>query len=510
MILAISRQRSAFSKNKESKSGRGDCGRFSLRDPLCDTARRRRGRIRILAESADLPHSLAGLSRELRERRISPVEVVRALLGRIEGDETNSFITVTAELALEQASEAEREIVAGVHKGPLHGVPIALKDLIHTEGVRTTMASDFFAEHVPDHSATVARRLEDAGSILIGKTNTHEFAYGPTGDRSFFGPTRNPHDLGRITGGSSGGSGAAIAAGLCYGALGSDTGGSIRIPAALCGVVGVKPTFGRVGKSGVFPLAWSLDHIGPITRTVEDNALMLNALAGFDPEDVYSVDLAPEDFARDFERGVRDATIGLPSSFYFEHVDREVETRVGEAVEVFRSLGAGVREVEVPELWETLHVQRLILAAEAYAVHEERLKTNPDSFDDQGLERLLDGENLRAFRYASAQQRKLRSRREFEGVLESVDVLLTPTVPIPATEIGQRETTIAGYEESVYSALTRLTGPTNLNGLPSLSVPCGTTASGLPIALQLIGRPFDERTLYRFGRAYEKAVDQVH
>ena len=368
------------------------------------------------------------------------------------------------------------------------------------------MGSAFFAGHVPDHSATVASKLDEAGSVLIGKTNTHEFAYGPTGDRSFFGPTRNPHDLRKITGGSSGGSGAAVAAGLCYGALGSDTGGSIRIPAALCGVVGMKPTFGRVSKSGVFPLAWSLDHVGPITRTVEDNALMLNALAGHDPEDPYSVDLAAEDFTRDLERGVYGATIGLPSSFYFEHTGEVVEERVREAVEDFRSLGAKVREVEIPNLWETLHAQRFVLAAEAYAVHEERLQSDPDSFDDQGLERLLDGERLRAFRYANAQQRKLRSRQEFEGVLQSADVLLTPTVPIPAPEIGQRETTIGGYEEPVYSALTRFAGPTNLNGLPSLSVPCGTTTSGLPVGLQLIGRPFDEATLYRFGHAYEEAV----
>jgi aspartyl-tRNA(Asn)/glutamyl-tRNA(Gln) amidotransferase subunit A len=459
-----------------------------------------------MTQDANVPHSLAALSRELRERRLSPVEVVRALLGRIEADETNAFITVTAERALERASRAEQEILAGHHKGPLHGVPIALKDLVYTRNVRTTMASAFFAEHVPDHSATVATKLEEAGSVLIGKTNTHEFAYGPTGDRSFFGPTRNPHDTRKITGGSSGGSGAAVAANLCYGALGSDTGGSIRIPAALCGVVGMKPTFGRVSKLGVYPLAWSLDHVGPITRTVEDNALMLNALAGHDPEDLYSVDAAAEDFARDLERGVRGAAIGLPSSFYFEHIDEEVEARVREVAEVFASLGANIREVEVPNLWDTLHAQRLILAAEAYAVHEERLKYEPDRFDDHGLERLLNGENLKAFRYANAQQRKLRSQQEFGNVLREVDVLLTPTVPIPATEIGQRQTTIGGYEESVYSALTRLTGPTNLNGLPSLSVPCGTTSSGLPVGMQLIGRHFDELTLYRFGRACEGAA----
>lgn len=452
----------------------------------------------------EMPATLAALARAYREDRLSPVEVVRVLLGRIEADETGAFITVTAERALEDAARAEEELRSGMDKGPLHGVPVGLKDLIYMKGILTTMGSAFFRDYAPDHSATVVQRLEEAGAVSIGKTNTHEFAYGPTGDRSFFGPTRNPHDAARITGGSSGGSGAAVAAGLVYGALGSDTGGSIRIPSALCGVVGMKPTFGRVSKHGVFPLAWSLDHVGPITRTVEDNALMLSVLAGHDPEDPYSANLAEEDFTRGLQREVRGRRIGLPDAFYFEHVEAEVEERVREAAEVFASLGAETREVDIPNLWETLHAQRLTLAVEAYAVHEERLKTEPERFDDQGLERLLRGEGLEAYRYANAQQRRLHSRREFGRILQEVDVLLTPTVPIWATEIGQRETVIGDYEEAVYSALTRFTGPTNLNGLPSLSVPCGSTASGLPVGMQLIGRQFDEATLYNFGHAYEE------
>ena len=459
-----------------------------------------------MARITEFPGSLAGLSSALRAGEVSPVEVTEGMLDRIGADETNAFITVTAERAMEDARRAEAEISAGRYRGPLHGVPVAIKDLVSTGGVRTTMASAFFEEHVPDRDAAVARKLREAGSVLLGKTNTHEFAYGPTGDRSFFGPTRNPHDPARISGGSSGGSGTAVATGLCYGAIGSDTGGSIRIPAALCGVVGMKPTFGRVGKSGVFPLARTLDHVGPLARTAEDNAHFLSVLAGYDPEDLHSVDRPPEDFARDLGRGVRGTTVGVPAGFFFEHVEREVAARVREAIEVFRSLGAQVREVEVSNVWETLHAQRLTLAAEAYAVHEERLKAEPERFDDQGLERLLRGEELRAYRYANAQERKLMSRQEFEEMLGEVDVLLAPSVPIQATEIGQREVTIDGYEEAVYSALTRLTGPTNMNGLPSLSVPCGTTASGLPVGLQLIGRPFDEATLYRFGHAYEEAA----
>ncbi len=463
-----------------------------------------------MARRTEFPGSLAGLSDALRSRELSPVEVAEALLARIEGDGTNAFITVTPERAMEDAKRAEVEISSGGYRGPLHGVPVGIKDLVDTEGVRTTMASAFFEHHVPDRDAAVALRLREAGSVLLGKTNTHEFAYGPTADRSFFGPTRNPHDPARISGGSSGGSGAAVATGLLYGAIGSDTGGSIRIPAALCGVVGMKPTFGRVGKSGVFPLSPTLDHVGPLTRTVRDNALLLSTLAGHDPEDPYSVDRPEEDFARDLDRGVRGTVVGIPTNFFFEHVDREVETLVREAVEALRSLGAEIREVEVPNVWETLHAQRLTLAAEAYAVHEERLGSEPERFDDHGLERLLQGEELRAYRYANAQQRKLWSRREFEEVLGDLDVILAPSVPIPATELGQRQVSIEGHEEAVYSALTRLTGPTNMNGLPSLSVPCGTTASGLPAGLQLIGRPFDEATLYRFGHAYEGSSGSAH
>lgn len=457
-------------------------------------------------KDAELPRTLETLAHSLRERHLSPVEVVRALLERIEADESNSFITVTAERALEDASRVEAEILAGRYRGPLHGVPVGLKDLIYTRGVRTTMGSAFFAEYVPDHSATVARKLEEAGSVLIGKTNTHEFAYGPTGDRSYFGPARNPHDTRGITGGSSSGSGAAVAAGLCYGALGSDTGGSIRIPAALCGTVGMKPTFGRVSKWGVFPLSWSLDHVGPLTRTVSDNAMILNVLAGHDPADPHSADRPAEDFTRDLESGLKGTSLGLPSSFYFEHVDEEVESRVREAVEVFSSLGAEVREVEIPNLWDTLKAQRLILAAEAYAVHEERLKNEPEKFGEEVRERLMDGERPKAYRYANARQRGMLATDEFDRVLDGVDVILTPSVPLSATEIGQREISIEGYEEDVRSALTRFTGPTDLTGHPSLSVPCGTTNSGLPVGLQLIGRLFDEATLYRFGRAYEEVV----
>ncbi len=456
------------------------------------------------AESSVSRLSIAEAAQRIGDRTLSPVELTTGVLDRIKevDDRIRAYVTVMAEEALESARSAEQVIASGRYLGPLHGIPGGVKDLCDTQGVPTTSSSKVRANYVPTRDAAIVERLRQAGAIVVGKTVTHEFAYGVVSS-----PTRNPWDLDCIPGGSSGGSGAAVAAGACLDAIGSDTGGSIRIPAALCGVVGMKPTFGRVGKGGVFPLARTLDHVGPLTRTVEDNAILLSALAGHEPRDLHSEDRPPEDFARDLDRGVRGATVGVPTGFFFEHVEREVGARVREAIEAFRGLGALVREVEVPNVWETLHAQRLTLAAEAYAVHEERLRSEPERFDDQGLERLLKGEELRAYRYANAQERKLLSRREFEAVLGEVDVILTPSVPIPATEIGQREVTIEGREEAVYSALTRLTGPTNMNGLPSLSVPCGTTASRLPVGLQLIGRPFDEATLYRFGHAFEESFN---
>lgn len=460
-------------------------------------------------DSAGIPDTIAALAVAFGKGELSPVEVVRVLLGRIEADETNAFITVTGERALGEAERAEGEMAAGRYRGPLHGVPVALKDLICTRGVRTTMGSAFFEDHVPDRDAAVVDKLGEAGAVIVGKTNTHEFAYGTTGDRSHFGPARNPRDLARITGGSSSGSGAAVAAGLAYGSLGSDTGGSVRIPAALCGAVGMKPTFGRVSKRGVFPLAWVLDHVGPLTRTVEDNALMMNVLAGHDRLDPYSAARDPEDFARDIGRGVRGGTVGVPGGFYYERLEEEVGERVAHAAEVFRDLGATVREVEVPHLHETLEAQRLVLAAEAYAVHEERFLAEPEKFDEEVRERIEAGARPGAYEYANAQRAKLRSSHAFSRAFEEVDVLLTPTVPIPATLIGQREANVGGTDVPVRAELNRLTGPTNLNGLPSLSVPCGHTRAGLPVGLQLIGPAFGEATLYRYGHAYESANGEI-
>jgi aspartyl-tRNA(Asn)/glutamyl-tRNA(Gln) amidotransferase subunit A len=403
------------------------------------------------------------------------------------------------------AKKSEQQLMAGTIQGPLHGVPVGLKDLIYTKGKRTTMGSEIYKDFIPSFDAAVVEKLERAGAIIIGKLNTHQFAYGPTGDRSHFGPARNPHNINRITGGSSGGSGAAVSAGLCYGALGTDTGGSIRIPASCCGIVGMKPTFGRISKYGVFPLSWTLDHVGPMTRTVRDNAIMLNVLAGYDERDPYSAQCEDEDFTRLLQQSIKGSVIGIPRNFYFEGIDWEVETRVREAVSVFQGLGAEIHEVDIERIYDASQAHLVTLRSEAYSIHKERLKSYPNQWDEQVKERLLSGENTKAHEYVQAQQEKWQSIQAFNRVLDKVDVLLAPTLPILPTEVFQAEVEINGTTQPIRFTINRLTGPTNLNGFPSLSIPCGFSSTGLPISFQLIGKRWSESTLYQFGYSFEAA-----
>lgn len=453
-----------------------------------------------------LKWDLSTLSDSIKNKEVSPMEVTRLLLERIEevNPKLNAYITVLHDEALEAARLAENEIANGNWKGPLHGIPIGLKDIIYTQNCKTTLGSEIYRDYVPEYDAAVTEKLKQAGAIIIGKLNTHQFAYGPTGDRSYFGAVKNPYDRTKITGGSSSGSGAAVAAALCFAALGTDTGGSIRIPSACCGIVGMKPTFGRVSKYGVYPLSWTLDHIGPMTRTVSDNALLLNELAGFDERDPYSVKADEEDFTRLLGQEIKGSVIGVPSSFYFENVDPEVENKVRKALEVFERLGAEVRVVDLPDMQKISLAQLITIQSESYALHREVLHESAEQYEQEVRERLLLGEGLKAYEYVQAQQFKRLAKQEFLNVLEKVDVLVTPTLPIPAPDIDQREVTINGKTETVRSALTRLTGPTNFTGLPSISLPCGFSESGLPIGMQIIGRPFDEVNLYRFAYAFEQ------
>jgi aspartyl-tRNA(Asn)/glutamyl-tRNA(Gln) amidotransferase subunit A len=455
-----------------------------------------------------LQWDLFRLSNAIFEKQISPVEVTRLLIERIShvNPKINAYITVLAEQSIKDAEQAEQEISKGNWRGPLHGIPIGVKDVIYTKNIKTTMGSQLFKNFFPDYNATAVEKLKQAGAIIIGKQNTHEFAYGPTGDRSYFGPVRNPYNLSKMTGGSSSGSAAAVASGLCYGALGTDTGGSVRIPSSFCGIVGMKPTFGRVSKYGLYPTSWTVDHIGPMTRSVKDNAILLNVLSGYDSQDYYSIKTTKEDFTRLLDKGIKGSVIGIPSSFYFERVESEVRLQVNHAIEVFKSLGAEVRPVNIPQLQQISLAHQTVVKCEAYTIHESQLIDSPELYDTEVKERLLSGSTPIALDYVKALQIKQVATYEFNQILEEVDVILIPTVPVLPPDIEQREVIIDDYPEHARSAINRLNGPTNLNGFPSLQIPCGFSTSGMPIGVQLIGKQLDEANLYRFAHAFEQEV----
>ena len=450
--------------------------------------------------------SIAEAGEQIRRRALSPVELTRAYLDRIQArnPELRCYLTVLAEQALAAASAAERDIGAGHYRGPLHGIPVALKDLVMTRGIRTTCGSRILKDWVPDSDATVVVRLAAAGAILLGKLNMHEFAYGPTGVNPHYGTAANPWGKDRMPGGSSSGSGVGVAAGLCAGALGTDTGGSIRIPASLCGIVGLKQTYGLISRAGVVPLAWSLDHIGPMTRTVTDAALMLQALAGRDPADPSTAALPVPDYRRDLERDPRGLRVGAVRDVFFERLDPEVRTTVEAAAQALAGLGVPVEEVRLPRIRHAGPATFAIITAESMAYHEPYLKTRASEYGADVRARLFNGQFVLATQYLKAQRARHVLRADVDGVLRGVDALLTPTTPIPAPRTDEREAMVEGATDDVRAWLTRCTRPFNLTGHPALSVPCGLTASGLPVGLQLVGRHFDEATLLRLGRAYER------
>jgi aspartyl-tRNA(Asn)/glutamyl-tRNA(Gln) amidotransferase subunit A len=442
--------------------------------------------------------SLEEVVRELRERRASAEEVVRASLERIERLEPrlHAFITVSAERAL-----AEARVVPPA--APFAGAPIALKDIFDTAGVRTTAGSRIFADRVPEEDAPVVARLRAAGAVSVGKTNTHEWAFGVTTQNPHFGGTRNPWDLARIPGGSSGGSAVALAAGLCYGALGSDTGGSIRIPASLCGVVGLKPTFGRVSTRGVVPLSWNLDHVGPMARTVRDVALLYAAIAGHDPLDPGSVDVPVEDPLARIEDGVRGMRVGVPSGHFFERSDAEVAALVRDAIAVLEREGASVEECAFPPSQLLIDTQRTILSTDAAAYHRERMQLHAMEIGEDVRTRLRAGEGFSGADYAIARRHRDEIRHQILALFARYDVLAMPATPIAAP--------LAEGTDAVAEAarLTATTSPFNLAGLPAIAVPCGYTAAGLPVGLQITSGPWREATVLRAARAYERATDRA-
>jgi len=453
--------------------------------------------------------SIAQQAAAIKARKISPVELTKAYLARIDAynDKVNAFVTLTPEVALKQAKAAEAAIVRGHWQGPLHGIPIGHKDLYSTKGVRTTGGSRLHKRHVPKQDATVVARYKAAGTVQLGKLNTHEFAYGPTNAASCFGPSRNPWDLSRFTGGSSGGSSAAVALDLCAGATGSDTGGSIRIPSSACGITGIKPTYGRASRAGIFPLCWSMDHPGPMAHSVEDCAILLQPIVGQDPRDPTTVDRPIEDYRAALKGNIKGLKIGLPKRYFYSRALPAVEKAVLQAVDVLKSLGATVRVVDIPHIDYAAAAALTMYLCEASAYHDDVIGTKGDAFTEQVRLFVELGDYVLAKDYLHAQRFRSLLGQEIANVLETVDVLATPTLPITAQKLGQETINIRGKPDGVFGALIRNTEPFNLTGLPALSVPCGFDGDGMPIGLSIAGRPFDEARILKVGHAYQRETD---
>jgi aspartyl-tRNA(Asn)/glutamyl-tRNA(Gln) amidotransferase subunit A len=448
--------------------------------------------------------SLAEAAAAVRSRRVSPIELTQACLDRIESLEPvlHASVSVDADRALAAARTAEREIEAGRYRGFLHGIPIAIKDNYDTVGVATRNGSRVFADRMPGADATTWGRLRDAGAVLLGKATMSEAAWGVD-----FPAVRNPWDVQRNPGLSSGGSGAAVGAGLCFMAMGSDTGGSIRIPAGLSGVVGLKPTYGRVPRTGVMPHTWSLDHAGPLTRRVEDAALVLGVIAGHDPGDPGSADVPVGDYLRDLPRGLHGLRIGLPREHFWDRMEARVDTVVRQALRDLEKLGAQMKPVSIPHMAGALGGILVTEMASVTAWHDKYLK-QPASRARYTPEvrALMDaGKFVFATDFLKAQRLRRVLVDEVRGAFDGVDVLVTPTLPLCAWNVGDSHVQIAGTPEHVLHACWRYTYPWNLTGLPALSVPCGF-ADGLPVGLQLIGRPFDEAAILGAGHAYQEAT----
>ncbi len=445
--------------------------------------------------------TLAQAMESVRRKAISPVELVQAFVDRIErlNPTLNAFITVTAEQALQQARQAEAEIQRGQWRGPLHGMPLALKDLIDTAGVATTAASAVFKDRVPSADAEVVRRLKAAGAVLLGKLNMHEFAYGGTSVPSHFGAVHNPWDLTRIAGGSSGGSAAAVAAGLCLGALGSDTAASIRQPAAYCGVVGLKPTYGRVSPRGVLPLCWARVAIGPLCHSARDAALVLEAIAGFDPLEPTSADRPTDRYADAIDASAASLRIGIIRRPYFEDLDPDMEAAVDAAIAVLARLSAGVREVELPYV----NILMTIASAEAYAFHQPHFSHTPQLYQPMTRQRLEQARGISAADYINACRQMQRLRWTADSAFSSVDLLVTPTTAIApiSIESGYRDPSLPPDGVPVEIRNTHMF---DVLGLPAISVPCGFTREGMPIGLQIAGPAFSESRVLALAHAYQQ------
>jgi aspartyl-tRNA(Asn)/glutamyl-tRNA(Gln) amidotransferase subunit A len=449
--------------------------------------------------------TLTGAAEQIERGELSPLELTEAFLQRIQkiNPTVNAFITVTEQEALRNARQAEMEIRKGNYRGALHGIPVAIKDIFETADVRTTAGSKILAEYVPSADATAVARLYQNGAIIIGKANLHEWALGVTNDNPHFGATRNPWSLERIPGGSSGGSAAALSAHMCLGALGTDTGGSIRIPASACGVVGIKPTYGLVSLKGVFPLSWSLDHAGPMALTVRDLATLLDAISGYDEDDPVSAQNAKDrGYASALDnQDIEQLRIAAPKDYFFERVDRDVENAVRNAIRAFEKLGAFVSEQDYANLKGDAGTSRIIALSEAGVIHHQHVLERKSEIGEDVLAPLGIGLKTSLDDYVRARRIQIEKRREYIRFFRNVDILLTPTLPVePPTREG-----LDPVKTNV--TLIGLTAPFNLTGLPAISLPCGFTSRGLPIGMQLVATHWNEQVLFRAANAFENATD---
>ena len=444
----------------------------------------------------------------IQAREVSPVELTEAALAEAELRQPvlNSFITILRDQAMAEAEAQEAALSRGEYLGPLQGIPIGIKDNIATGGITTTVGSKVLKDHVPAEDAEVVRRCREAGAIILGKENLEEFAAGATSNNPHYGAVHNPWSLDHIPGGSSGGGGANVAAGVTFASLGTDLGGSVRLPGGFCGVVGLKQTFGRVSQRGLMVTSFNGDHIGPLTRSVRDSALVLQAIAGYDPLDPSTVPVPVDDYSLVLERGARGLTMGIPSNYYFDLLDPEVEAAVRRAIAALEELGIASREVSVPSM-QYAGALRFSSMSDSVVTHERLIASNRDDYSPDTLYRALAGQFVLGRDYSKALKVQRLIKEEHARVLQDVDFLVTPTTPLPAPRIDADTITVDGEEQKVRGPgsglISRNTSPMNSTGFPAITVPCGFSEAGLPIGLQFIGRPWEEGALFRIAQAYE-------
>jgi aspartyl-tRNA(Asn)/glutamyl-tRNA(Gln) amidotransferase subunit A len=453
----------------------------------------------LIGKSAE---ELAGL---LEKRDVSSLELTRAVLDHAEAlnPTINAYLSITREAAEKAAAKADAEIASGGYRGMYHGIPMGIKDNLYFQNEVTTMASKIHRHFVPDYDATIIAKLREAGAVFTGKLNMHEYAWGITNNNPHYGACRNPWNPDKIPGGSSGGSGAAVAADMCVASLGTDTAGSIRIPSSACGIVGLKPTHGRVSKYGCFPLSWSLDHIGPMTKTVKDAAGLLEIIAGYDPNDPTSVNAPVATYMAELTGDVSKLVIGVNEDYFFKQVDTEVERLVRKAIQALADQGARVEVVEIPALAYAEYAEMITILSEAATIHHRNLLKRPDDFGSD-IRLLFElGELPSAVEYLQAQQLRRQIKRDFRKAFEKVNVIIAPTLPIVAPNIGEVFADLNGEQVDLINQIIRFTGPSNLTGLPALTVPCGLK-NGMPVGLQIIGPALQEGLVLNVGYAVEQ------